>query len=129
MKKSFVGLNRYQIGWPPIGWAYLYLDFGLLKNMSHQEALEKLEAMGYEPSLRLKQTTEGLIPCALLKVVKLDDPTSPESPFEDIIETLQVTFDGAVRSPCGRPKGYLQNIGLDPENLPAIAEEELESVG
>ncbi|MGK7929234.1 MAG: hypothetical protein AB4290_29015 [Spirulina sp.] len=88
------------------------------------EALTKLEAMGYEPSLRIKETANGYVTCALLKVVELDDPTSPDNPFEDVIEHLQMTFDGAVRSPSGRPDGYLRNIGLDPETLSEIKVEE-----
>ena len=126
MEKPFIGLTRYEIGWPPVGYAYLYLDLGLLKNMTHREALAKLESMGYEPNLRYQETTNGLTVCALLKVVKLDDPTSPDNPFEDVLENLYITFDGAIRSPSGRPNGYLRNIGIDPDSLSEIAEEELE---
>ncbi|MEA5469809.1 hypothetical protein [Spirulina sp. 06S082] len=114
-KKPFIGLNRYEIGWPPVGYAYLYLDFEMLENMTPQEALEKVEAIGYQPSLRFLEKTTGLATCALLKVVKMEDETCPDSPFEDIIEALFETFGNAVRSPSGRPRAYYTQQGIDPD--------------
>ncbi|MBP0017747.1 MAG: hypothetical protein J7647_09330 [Cyanobacteria bacterium SBLK] len=122
MHKPFVGLTPYQIGWPPSGYTFLYLDFDMLANMTPLEALKKLESMGYKPQLRLKETTSGFVTCALLKVVKLDDPSSRESPFEDILDDLHETFEGAIRSPSGHP------ISIDSKNRPEIAEEELEPI-
>ncbi|MEM9540558.1 MAG: hypothetical protein AAGA60_13785 [Cyanobacteria bacterium P01_E01_bin.42] len=100
--KPFVGLTPYQIGLAPRGYAFLFLDLGELQEISPQEAIDRLEEMGYKPSLRYEETIAGLRCCLLLKVVKLADVPfdweNEESPFEDIIETLYEIFGSAVRS-------------------------------
>ena len=113
-KKPFVGLTPYQIGLPPAGYGFLYLDFKMLENMTHQEALKKLEEMGDKPSLRYKETAISLEVCALLEVRKMEDATSPDNPFEDIVENFYI-FGNAIRSPFGLSKGYYDRFGIDPD--------------
>jgi hypothetical protein len=103
MTKSFIGLNQYQIEIPDIGWAYLFIDLTALETMLHNEAIAKLEEMGYTPTLRYWDTPDRLRPCLLLKAVQLK--TDDEEPFDEELEVLFPLFENAVRSPR-RPKNY-----------------------
>ncbi|MBP0018669.1 MAG: hypothetical protein J7647_14130 [Cyanobacteria bacterium SBLK] len=71
--------------------------------MPHNEAMAKLEEMGYEPSLRYWDTPDRLRPCLLLKTVQLK--TDEEEPFDEELDILFPLFENAVRSPR-RPKNY-----------------------
>ena len=98
-KSAFVGLTPYQIGLAPRGYAFLFLDAERLP-MTPQEATDRLEEMGFKPSVRYEETESGLKVRFLLKAVKLADnfDWQDESPFDDIIEDLYDVFGEAVRS-------------------------------
>ena len=98
-KSTFVGLTPYQIGLAPRGYAFLFLDAEKLP-MTAREATDRLEEMGFKPSVRYEETESGLKVHFLLKAVKLanDFDWQDESPFEDVIEALYDVFGEAVRS-------------------------------
>ncbi|WP_204102069.1 MULTISPECIES: hypothetical protein [Spirulina sp. CCY15215] len=123
--KPFVGLTPYQIGIPPAGYGFLYLNLEALERMTHQEAIAKLESMGYKPRLRYQETLKGLEVCALLSVAKLDRSTSLDAPFEDVLEDLFEIFGNAIRAPFGLSRKDCETLGVDPDYLdPKCLEEE-----
>ena len=53
--QPFIGLNQYQIRLPLEGYGYLFINLSALKNIGAEEAIAKVEAMGYEPKVRVNE--------------------------------------------------------------------------
>lgn len=99
--QTFIGLNQYQIGLPPEGYGYLFINLSALKNISAEDAIAKVESMGYEPKVRYWKTATGLKSCILLKVTKINN-LETENRLGDEWESLAEIFGNAVRCPIGK---------------------------
>ena len=102
--QPFIGLNQYRIGLPPEGYGYLFINLSALNGISAEEAIAKVESMGYEPKVRYWQTASGLKTCLLLKVTKVKD-LDEENRLADEWESLAAIFGNAVRCPIGKAIG------------------------
>ncbi|MEM9543165.1 MAG: hypothetical protein AAGA60_27205 [Cyanobacteria bacterium P01_E01_bin.42] len=116
--QPFIGLNQYQIGLPPKGYGYLFINLSALKNISADDTIAKVESMGYEPKVRYWQTESGLKTCILLKVTKIRN-LDEENDLGEEWECLAEIFGNAVRCPIG--KAIAQTITIQESISPVVS--------
>ena len=105
----FQGLNDFQIGIPHPGCSYLFVNLLALEGITHQDALLKLQDMGYQLTLRYWDWNNGspLSVCALLKVQQDWDGSYEKDALVEEFETLCEVFGtcpNAVRFLRKRPR-------------------------
>lgn len=89
--KPFIGLDRFQIGLPPMGYGYLFVNLCYLEGITPSEAIAKIQKMGYEPQLRYMTAENGIESCLLLKDVKIESSADEEQLGEEF-ESLTIAI-------------------------------------
>ncbi|MGB0563205.1 MAG: hypothetical protein ACPGVO_15575 [Spirulinaceae cyanobacterium] len=104
--KPFTDLNQFQLGFPPPGLGYLWVNLRYLEGISPEAAIAKIDAMGYKPQLRYMVTESGIDACLLLKVVEIQNSTTEEQlgeAFESLTLELHQEETIAVQCMIGKP--------------------------
>lgn len=104
--KSFIGLNQFQIGLPPTGYGYLFINLRYLEGINPEDAIAKIKEIGYEPQLRYMTTEDSIDSCLLLKNIKIKNSIEEEQlgeEFESLTIALNQEKTIAVQCIIGKP--------------------------
>ena len=104
--KPFIGLNQFQIGLPPTGYGYLFVNLRHLEGIIPEDAIAKIKEMGYEPQLRYMTTEDSIDSCLFLKDIKIENSTDEEQlgeEFEALTIALNQEKTIAVQCIIGKP--------------------------